>query len=207
MYQAISAVNYLHTKHQIAHRDIAPSNFVLSTHGRLILIDFGISIRGGTRERDEARGEMYFEVGTGPYRAPELLFASREYDPFAVDLWALGATLAEFFTAFETAKVSRSSSTSSSKSSVYSEDSNEDYEHGTSSGNIENGQDQIGKQRRRPLFDNGNGFSEFALIGSIFKILGTPTVESWPVRLLPSSSFGEVHNTETHKYLGSQRPP
>ena len=33
-----------------------------------------------------------------PYRAPELLFGVRKYDATACDLWALGATFAEFFT-------------------------------------------------------------------------------------------------------------
>lgn len=32
------------------------------------------------------------------YRAPELLFGSRNYDHLAIDLWSLGATFAEFFT-------------------------------------------------------------------------------------------------------------
>jgi cyclin-dependent kinase 8/11 len=31
------------------------------------------------------------------YKAPEVLFGSRDYDAFALDLWALGATLAELF--------------------------------------------------------------------------------------------------------------
>ena len=33
-----------------------------------------------------------------PYRAPELLFGPRTYDAFAIDMWSLGATFAEFFT-------------------------------------------------------------------------------------------------------------
>lgn len=35
---------------------------------------------------------------------------------------------------------------------------------------------------RSSLFEGG--FSDFALIGSIFKILGTPTLKTWPVSLL-----------------------
>lgn len=33
---------------------------------------------------------------------------------------------------------------------------------------------------RRPLFVGDK--SDFALIGSIFRVVGTPTVETWPVR-------------------------
>ena len=33
-----------------------------------------------------------------PYRAPELLFGTTDYDACAIDLWSMGAVLAEFFT-------------------------------------------------------------------------------------------------------------
>lgn len=56
----IKAVAYIHSE-GISHRDIAPSNFVIARNGRLVLIDFGISIE----ENDEDKGSMHFEVGTG----------------------------------------------------------------------------------------------------------------------------------------------
>jgi serine/threonine protein kinase len=34
------------------------------------------------------------------YRPPELLFSHTQYDPYALDSWALGCTLAGFFTGF-----------------------------------------------------------------------------------------------------------
>lgn len=40
---------------------------------------------------------------------------------------------------------------------------------------------------RRPLFVGDK--SDFALIGSIFRVVGTSTVETWPVRLLPAPFF------------------
>ncbi|KAL8279439.1 hypothetical protein RQP46_008251 [Phenoliferia psychrophenolica] len=93
-WQMLSGVAHLHSlSPPIAHRDISPANFALARDGRVVLIDFGISIESG----DEPPGAMHFEVGTGPYRAPELLFTARTYDPPALDLWALGATLAELF--------------------------------------------------------------------------------------------------------------
>jgi serine/threonine protein kinase len=57
--QMLSAVAYLESQ-RIAHRDINPHNFVLSRSGRIVLIDFGISIEPG----DEKAGEMHFQVGT-----------------------------------------------------------------------------------------------------------------------------------------------
>lgn len=59
-WQMITAVDYIHSE-GISHRDIAPSNFVIARNGRLVLIDFGISVE----QNDEHEGSMHFEVGTG----------------------------------------------------------------------------------------------------------------------------------------------
>lgn len=112
-------------------------------------------------------------ANTSAYRAPELLFGSRSYDPFALDRWSLGCCIATFFTPLA-------------------------LEHSSSPDSSEDGQDSSdefgkpprppwmrkakGKQesplRRADLFEGGH--SDFALIGSIFRTLGTPTLESWP---------------------------
>lgn len=60
-YQLAAAVAHLHDREGIAHRDLNPNNVVLSRAGRVVLVDFGISVRQG----DEAPGEMHFQVGTG----------------------------------------------------------------------------------------------------------------------------------------------
>ncbi|GAA6062054.1 hypothetical protein JCM10212_005039 [Sporobolomyces blumeae] len=159
----LSAVSYLH-ENRVAHRDINPSNVVLDGRGRAVLIDFGIAIRPA----DEVEGSMHFEVGTGPYRAPELIFASRSYDAFALDLWALGATLAELF---------RPLASPSPPSSAGSDDDDGPWSRV-----------EVGPQRtracdgdevkRKPLFESGS--SDFVLAASIFKVIGTPTLETWP---------------------------
>lgn len=58
--QLLSAIAYLH-EIRISHRDINPSNIVLSQDGRPILIDFGIAVE----PEDEQKGSQHFEVGTG----------------------------------------------------------------------------------------------------------------------------------------------
>ncbi|BGP66068.1 hypothetical protein NBRC10512_001594 [Rhodotorula toruloides] len=156
-FQLLSAVSYLHG-HGIAHRDINPNNLVLSEGGRLVLIDFGIAIEA----EDEEPGSMFFEVGTGSYRAPELVFASRDYDAPAIDLWATAVTLAECFTPLDYP----------TPQSPGSEDSFQRYyrQHATPPPPPE--------LQRKTLFDGGA--SDFLLAASIFKICGTPTSETWP---------------------------
>ncbi|GJN94431.1 hypothetical protein Rhopal_007511-T1 [Rhodotorula paludigena] len=153
----IMAVDYIHA-HGVAHRDLNPNNVVISDSGRAVLIDFGIAIE----KEDEPVGEMHHEVGTGSYRAPELVFASRNYDPFALDLWALGATLSEFFAALELPV----------PPSPDSEDEFERYYRQCATPPPEP------TLQRKTLFDGGA--SDFLLAASIFRVLGTPTSETWP---------------------------
>ncbi|KAJ3494638.1 hypothetical protein NMY22_g20044 [Coprinellus aureogranulatus] len=97
--QILLALAYLHSPEiGVAHRDIKPDNVLLTREGVVKLIDFGVSYqsegvegekaaREGEREGDgdggggdlwpEEKGRMYFEVCTGPYRPPELLFGTR----------------------------------------------------------------------------------------------------------------------------------
>ncbi|GAA5851169.1 hypothetical protein JCM8547_004153 [Rhodosporidiobolus lusitaniae] len=195
-YQLLSAVSFLHTN-GIAHRDICPNNVVLSRTGRAVLIDFGIAVEEG----DEKEGEMHFEVGTGSYRAPELLFGPRTYSPPALDLWALGATLSEFFTPLAPRTPSAPSSTTSSEERFRrgrvgtpeppwgaAEELSEGKEQ-QEGGNEE-------ELERRTLFQGGA--SDFLLAGSIFRVLGTPTAESWPE---------SAHLPSFHRFAFSPFPP
>lgn len=118
IFQIFSALAYLHDpSRKIAHRDVKPGNILLTHTGCVRLIDFGISWSEDASDCmwPEPIGGLCFDVCTGhvlhalyasnfhlpgfnsPYRSPELLFGSKDYDPLAVDLWGLGATLAEFF--------------------------------------------------------------------------------------------------------------
>ncbi|ORY77570.1 kinase-like domain-containing protein [Leucosporidium creatinivorum] len=163
-HQLISAVAYLHSRDPpVAHRDIGPNNVIIGREGRIVLIDFGISLEVG----EEKEGEMHFEIGTQPYRPPELIFASKTYDPLALDLWALGATLAEFFTPLEApTRPSPPSSPPSDRNGRWADDMSDDEEEFDSA------------PGRQTLFDGSR--TDFALTGSIFKLLGTPTLNTWP---------------------------
>ncbi|KAL6751544.1 kinase-like domain-containing protein [Haematococcus lacustris] len=74
----------------ILHRDLKPSNILITHQGCLKVADFGLARphSGG------ARPTYTHTVATRWYRAPELLYGARAYGP-AVDLWAVGAILAE----------------------------------------------------------------------------------------------------------------
>uniref|UniRef100_K3WM58 Cyclin-dependent kinase 2 homolog n=1 Tax=Globisporangium ultimum (strain ATCC 200006 / CBS 805.95 / DAOM BR144) TaxID=431595 RepID=K3WM58_GLOUD len=77
--------------HAIVHRDIKPGNLLLSAQGILKITDFGLA----TVFSQDAKRSYSHQVATRWYRAPELLFGSRQYDS-GVDMWGVGAILAEF---------------------------------------------------------------------------------------------------------------
>ncbi|KAK0209199.1 kinase-like domain-containing protein [Desarmillaria ectypa] len=166
IFQTLSALAYLHSSpHKIAHRDIKPSNILITASGCVQLIDFGVSYTPDPHPEDiwhEEKDRMYFEVSTGPYRAPELLFGARTYDPYAVDMWSFGCTFAEFFTPL-----------------LPEENDEYDYPPELCDANP--------TLVRKTLFDGTRG--EIGLAWSIFKIIGTPTEDSWPTfRELPDAS-------------------
>lgn len=73
----------------LVHRDVKPSNIILTPEGRAVLMDLGLALPGG-KGRLTGTGLV---VGTATYLAPEYL-ASGETGP-AQDWYALGITLYE----------------------------------------------------------------------------------------------------------------
>ncbi len=88
MEMLLHALAFCHSKN-IMHRDIKPSNLLVTQNGVLKLADFGLA-----RVFAADKYTYSHQVATRWYRAPELLYGSRSYDP-AVDLWAAGCVLGE----------------------------------------------------------------------------------------------------------------
>lgn len=95
--QLVAAVDYLHSL-SIVHRDIKLENVVLDVAWAARLIDFGAAqhVKSGEKLR--------VLQGTPAYMAPEVLAAAQSrtgvqgaasdaFDPFPVDMWALGVCL------------------------------------------------------------------------------------------------------------------
>ena len=197
LHQILDALEYLHSR-SIAHRDVKPSNVLLTEVCQVKLIDFGIAWEAGAEDgKDlwpEPETNMYTEVATGyvcdtvcsaplsihrPYRPPELLFGPKTYDASAADMWSLGVTFADFFRPLKQQL-----------------DDAEEWDDGCEEGAEEDEQQHMGlpfvllqdslpsrvtSWHRLPLFNAETG--DIGLAWSIFKIRGTPNETNWPVNI------------------------
>jgi serine/threonine protein kinase len=87
-----SALDYAHGR-GLVHRDVKPSNVLVTEHGRVVLGDFGVA-----RMLEEASGRTQAEAmfGTPPYMSPEQA-AGKPAEP-ASDLYSLGIVAYELLT-------------------------------------------------------------------------------------------------------------
>lgn len=105
--QVASAVEFLHIKAKVVHRDIKDENVILDGEGRIKLIDFGSAsyIKNGPFDVFVGTLGMFFPYHLGctslaslaqltaaDYAAPEVL-SGASYDGLAQDIWALGILL------------------------------------------------------------------------------------------------------------------
>ncbi|KVI12287.1 Protein kinase, catalytic domain-containing protein [Cynara cardunculus var. scolymus] len=89
MTQLLQGLVHMH-RSEYFHRDLKPEN-LLVTNNTIKIADFGLA-----REVSSAPPFTDY-VSTRWYRAPEVLLQSSSYTP-AIDMWAVGAILAELFT-------------------------------------------------------------------------------------------------------------
>ncbi|MHC4471502.1 MAG: serine/threonine-protein kinase [Planctomycetota bacterium] len=83
----------LHALHAegIIHRDVKPSNVVVTPEGRMVLADFGLA-RSALAETLTLDGQV---VGTPLYMSPEQIVGKRHQVDLRSDIYGLGATLYE----------------------------------------------------------------------------------------------------------------
>ncbi|XP_022920833.1 cyclin-dependent kinase 20-like isoform X2 [Onthophagus taurus] len=83
-------VSFMH-ENSIMHRDLKPANLLISKDGVLKIADLGLARIYAKNQSDR---QYSHQVATRWYRAPELLYGSRNYN-MGVDVWAIGCIVAE----------------------------------------------------------------------------------------------------------------
>jgi serine/threonine-protein kinase len=82
------ALQYVFEQSRIVHRDVSPSNIMMTREGAVKLIDFGIATRSGTRDSSL--------TGKPAYMAPEMVVELRADN--RSDIFSLGVVLFEMLT-------------------------------------------------------------------------------------------------------------
>lgn len=97
--EIVSILGYLRSK-RVAHRDLKPENLLLTSEGRLKLVDFDAAMYVPEGEADAAAGQPENAgaavdfVGTALYVAPEVILGTvKPHQAFALDFWALGCII------------------------------------------------------------------------------------------------------------------
>jgi len=93
-YEILKGLIFIHSK-GIIHRDLKPLNILVNENWDVKISDFGQSNVQTMDINKDYNLTKY--VATRYYRAPELYLNYKSNYTAAVDMWALGCTIAEFF--------------------------------------------------------------------------------------------------------------
>ena len=91
-FSVLSALLYLQTELSVIHRDVKPSNILLSNTGKVKMCDFGIS---GYLVNSIAKTK---DAGSRPYMAPERIDTVADHYDVSSDVWSFGISMIEVAT-------------------------------------------------------------------------------------------------------------
>ncbi|TAH37865.1 MAG: serine/threonine protein kinase [Planctomycetota bacterium] len=91
--EVAEALEHAHRR-GVLHRDVKPSNIMLTAEGRVMLLDFGVAATAGAGELTRTGSQP----GSLPYMSPEQLRGEREAVDRRTDIYSLGVTLYELLT-------------------------------------------------------------------------------------------------------------
>lgn len=80
----LNGLVHMHEKHQISHRDLKLENVLLTTEGRVVLGDFGLS--------KAYKSVLLTRCGSEEYAAPEIILG-KAYEAEKTDVWSFGIIL------------------------------------------------------------------------------------------------------------------
>lgn len=94
----IDAMLALKNRCGVAHHDISLDNMIINKKNKIVLIDFGLSLRYCDKKKDFVP-RMYKYAGKHNYMAPEIVNSNAYYlDAYAADVWSLGVCLYSMLT-------------------------------------------------------------------------------------------------------------